>query len=115
MCHSLGDVQGLAEWNFGSDEWEDVIEIVGSEGMITFACFDHEPAIIRRTDVADVVLEVPQPEHVHFNLVESVTQDLLLWRADHEEFFAVGAQCVSTAVSAARTNKVIDDVCACNV
>jgi hypothetical protein len=110
IVDTTGRVLGVAEWNFGADVWEDQIDIIGAEGIISFACFDHEPAVIRRGNGTEVVLDVPQPEHVHFQLVDAITQDLLLWKADPEEYRTVGPDCPSTAASALRTNAVIDQV-----
>jgi 1,5-anhydro-D-fructose reductase (1,5-anhydro-D-mannitol-forming) len=78
----------------------DLTEIVGSQGKVSFACFDASP--IRLTTASEVTdFPIPNPAHVQQPLIESVVDDLLGLDA-----------CPSTGVTAARTTRVIDNMLA---
>jgi predicted dehydrogenase len=74
----------------------DRIEILGSTGKITFACFDTEPVRLM-TDTGIQQFDLPPPEHVQQPLIQTVVDELL----------GTGS-CPSTAESGARTSRVLD-------
>lgn len=128
---------GTASWNFCSGIWEDVVDIVGELGCITFACFNNKPvrlevsarlkppatnvgqeppAVERLKDPEVSEHQAEQPDHVHQPLVEAVLQDLHQWvsipadsqkKADAATAAHAGA-CSSTGTSAARTALIMD-------
>ncbi len=89
---------GTGEWCFTIDKHaeEDVMELKGSKGKITFSCFDH----------ANVYLNAPgrnesfhyeKPLHSQRDLIQTVVDDL-----------RGKGTCPSDGESGARTNRVID-------
>jgi len=89
-------VHGVGLWNFDSFSQEDRIELVGTRGKLSFACFAHEP--VRLITAAGVEqFEIPHPQHVQQPLIQQVVDALL----------GLG-HCSSTGESGARTNRVMD-------
>lgn len=100
---------GTASWNFCSGVWEDVVEIVGELGSVSFSCFNNKPvrvevaakaspqqggggestdcrrapgslARVERLKDPEVTLhQAHQPDHVHQPLVDAMLRDLRLW------------------------------------
>ena len=95
-------VLGVGSWCFSvSDESrEDRMEIIGSQGKISFSGFF---STVVRVETADGVEEydLPHPEHVAQPLIQTIVDELL-----------GRGQCPTTGVSAARTTKVMDDILA---
>jgi len=93
-------VVGTGIWSFVSDEAvsEDLIEIVGTKGKITFSGFKHTPILLFKENA---VTEFPylNPENIQYNLIKQVVESLQ----------GIGT-CVSTGDSAIRTNKVMHDI-----
>jgi len=93
-------VTGTGSWSFvvprGSEE--DIIEITGTKGKIVFSCFQHGDVILT-TPQGTVSLSFQNPENISHYLIESVVKEL---RGE--------GKCPSRCYSAARANKVLEDV-----
>lgn len=91
-------VLGNGLWSFVTNDHvdEDRMEIVGSEGKIIFSGFKHNPIMMYKNGEE---FEFPylNPENIQYNLIKQVVEQLQ----------GIGS-CVSTGVSAARTNKVME-------
>jgi len=100
MSFAFGNgVLGTGLWNFGSGANEDRVEIVGDAGRLVFATFGDAP--IRCENAAGSrEYALPNPPHIQQPLIETIVAELRGQK---------GA-CPSTAVSAARTNWVMDQV-----
>lgn len=93
-------VSGTGSWCFAVDESSetDEIEIIGDKGKIVLPCFSHEKVKVITPDaVAEMGFD--NPEHISQNLVQQVVDEL---RGEGE--------CVSTGISAARTNRVLEEM-----
>ncbi len=90
--------QGAGVWNFTAYDEVDTVEIIGTQGKISFASFADEPVIL--TTAADTVtFNISHPPHVQQPLIQTVVDEL------------TGAgRCPSTGESAARTNWVMDQL-----
>ncbi len=87
---------GTAAYNFASHVKEDVMELAGPAGRITFSVFGHEP--VRLETVRGVeIFEFAPPPHIAQPLIQTVVDDLL-----------GRGTCPSTGASARRTNAVMD-------
>lgn len=73
--HESG-VTGSGSWNFGCFEREDIVEIYGSKGKITFAVFENEP-IILKTAEGETKLMINHPENIQLHHVENMREHLL--------------------------------------
>jgi len=93
-------VCGAGLWCFDVPETarEDVIQIIGSTGELTFSTFGKTPVILTR-GAGRVEFADEYPDHIHEPFIASVVGALL-----------DGSECPSTGVSAARTNWVIDQI-----
>lgn len=91
-------VHGTGIWCFSAFAREDRNEIVGAKGRVSFSTFGHEPI---RLDTASGTEEFPfdSPQHIQQPLIQTVVNDLL----------GLGV-CASTGESAARTNRVMDEL-----
>jgi len=104
MSFAFGNgVLGTGLWNFGSYANEDRIEIIGDAGRLVFATFGAAPIRLETAAGAREYV-LTNPLHIQQPLIETIVAEL---RGDK------GA-CPSTAVSAARTNWVMDQVVAEN-
>jgi predicted dehydrogenase len=89
---------GTGIWCFTSFDRQDRIEIVGSKGTITFACFETTP--IRLWTLAGTQeFPEPTPPHVQQPLIQTVVDDL-----------RGKGKCPSTGETAARTSWVCDQI-----
>jgi len=88
--------RGTGLWCFTADHDEDVVEIVGSTGRLTFATFDERPVLLTHGGEAEEFV-IPHPPHVQQPLIQSIVDEL----RGH-------GHCVSTGESGARTNRVMD-------
>lgn len=93
-------VLGTGSWCFvvGEDAEEDVIEITGTKGKISFATFQHYDVKLTPSEGSSV-LTFKNPENISHNLIRQVVSDL---RGEEK--------CVSTGYSAARTNWVMGEI-----
>jgi len=97
FMHESG-VAGSGVWSFvtSDDSKSDVIEIVGTEGRLEFSCFGHTPLLLHKDNaVTEISFEVP--ENIQFYLIKQIVEEL-----------TTGKRCVSTGISAARTNKIME-------
>lgn len=93
-------VVGSGSWCFVADDEADLIEVVGTHGRISLACFGVTPV---RLTTADGVQEfaVENPTHIQQPFIQSIVDELR----------GVGT-CPGSAESAARTSRVADAVLA---
>jgi len=90
-------VHGIGSWCFEAAVHQDLNEIVGSKGKITFSTFQDEP-IRLWTDEGEEEWAIPQPQHVQQPLIQCIVDELR----------GTGAVCPSTGESGMRTNWVMD-------
>lgn len=91
-------VQGVGTWCFTAFEEVDLTEIVGSRGKISFSTFDDSP--VRLTTPNGVTeFAIDYPPHIQQPLIQTVVDELL-----------GRGRCPSTGRSAARTNRVMDQI-----
>lgn len=95
-----GDIVVSGTWSFAvSPECSrDTIEIFGSKGSIKFSTFSFDPIVITDSS-GEHVMKNERPEHVQFYLIDRIVKAL------HGE-----GESPSTGVTAARTNRVMDEV-----
>ncbi|MFZ0389750.1 MAG: Gfo/Idh/MocA family oxidoreductase [Calditrichia bacterium] len=91
-------VVGSGQWSFSVAEHlrRDRIEIIGSEGSLTFPCFAKGQLKLKTVNGVEK-FDLPKPRHVQLPLLETVVAELL-----------GQGKCPSTGESAARTNRVMD-------
>ncbi|RLQ94012.1 Gfo/Idh/MocA family protein [Falsibacillus albus] len=90
-------IHGVGSWCFSAFEDEDVNEIIGSKGKITFSTFGDDPIVLTTAD-GKKEWSFERPQHVHQPLVETIVAELT----------GETTQCPSTGVTGARTNRVMD-------
>ncbi|WP_299756591.1 Gfo/Idh/MocA family oxidoreductase [uncultured Pontibacter sp.] len=93
-------VLGSGVWCFSVAEQQqtDSIEIVGSAGRITFPTFAKEPIYLETTAGTEQFL-LPPPQHVQQPFIQSIVEEL-----------TGKGKCPGSAVSAARTSWVMDQI-----
>lgn len=89
---------GTGVWCFNAFEDSEVNEIVGSAGSITFSTFQERPIVVT-TARGQESFAIPHPPHVQQPLIQTVVDELL----------GEGV-CPSTGESAARTNRVMEQL-----
>jgi len=92
------NIVGSGTWCFSIDPSaeEDVLEFYGEKGKIEFSTFNPIPVrLINDREIQE--LEYRNPEHIQFNLIQSIVDEL-----------SGSGQCPSTGISAARTSKILD-------
>lgn len=92
-------IHGTGTWCFTAFENEDINEIVGTKGKITFSTFGNEP-IRLTTEEGTQEWSFEMPQHVHQPLVETVVAELT--GLDSESF--------STGPTGVRTNWVLEEL-----
>ena len=92
----VSGVRGTGLWCFTADHDEDVVEVVGSEGRLTWSTFDDAPVLLVHGGEGEEFV-IPHPQHVQQPLIQSIVDQL----------HGCG-RCVSTGESGARTNRVMD-------
>lgn len=100
MRFIAGGACGTASWNFASDIAEDVIELTGTDGRITWSCFGGGTVRLVRGESVQT-FDLPAGRTVHQPLVEQIMAEL-----------RGGPPSPSTGLSALRTNEVMDTVLA---
>jgi 1,5-anhydro-D-fructose reductase (1,5-anhydro-D-mannitol-forming) len=98
MSFVAGGAPGVATWNFASDAPEDLIELTGTHGRISWPCFGRGTVLLQRGSERET-FDLPAPPTVHQPLVQTIVDEL------HGR-----GQCPSTGVSARRTSAVMDRV-----
>jgi 1,5-anhydro-D-fructose reductase (1,5-anhydro-D-mannitol-forming) len=73
--HESG-VTGNGNWNFGSNQREDIVEIAGSKGKITFSIFENDPIVLSNEE-GETELFIEHPENVQLHHVERIREHLL--------------------------------------
>jgi len=93
-------VMGTGSWCFivGPEAEEDVIEISGTKGKVTFSCFRHVDVQLLTSDGLKN-LSFQNPENISHFLIQQVVQEL-----------RGKGKCVSTGNSAARTSWVMEEI-----
>lgn len=95
-------VLATASWNFTVPEelHQEEVEIVGSSGRLRFSTFDFNP-IYWNSETRKEVFDFTRPQHIQQDLIRSVVEALL-----------GKGTCPSMGESAARTNRVLDQILA---
>jgi predicted dehydrogenase len=93
-------VHGTGVWCFDAYADEDVTEIVGTKGKLSFSSFGEEPVLLSTAD-GDTEFAIRHPLHIQQPLIQSIV----------DELNGIG-HCPSTGVSAARTSWVMDQMIA---
>ncbi len=93
-----GGALGSMMWNFASAAHDDLMQLVGTEGELSFPMYTERPLVLR-TSEGSREIELPFPEHVAQPFIQSVVDDLL----------GVGS-CPVTGRDARRTSQVMDTV-----
>lgn len=68
-------VTGSGNWNFGSFNDEDKVEIFGSEGKISFAVFQEAPVVMKTSKGRDEI-SIDHPKHIQSFHVEAMKKHL---------------------------------------
>lgn len=89
-------VVGTGLWCYAAGEYRDEVEIIGSDGQLTFSSFGQEP-IRLRTETGTEKIDAPYPETVQQPLIQAVVNQL-----------TGRGSSPSTGESAARTAWVVD-------
>jgi predicted dehydrogenase len=89
-------VIGSGVWCFASDRDDEVIEVIGTAGSLTFHPFSFAPIRVTQNG-AIKEFPISNPAHVQQPLIQSIVDEL-----------NGNGHCPSTGLSAARTAKVID-------
>lgn len=69
-------ITGSGHWNFGTYHREDRVEIMGSEGKISFPVLDEAPLELLNASEQQI-LEIAHPEHIQQYHVENIKNHLL--------------------------------------
>lgn len=93
-------VTGTGSWCFvvAKGNEEDIIEITGTKGKLTFSSFQHGDVKLT-TPEGTVSFSFQNPENIQHNLISQVVKTLL-----------GESECVSTGKSAARTSWVLEEI-----
>ncbi|MFS0820595.1 Gfo/Idh/MocA family protein [Bacillus sp. 1P02SD] len=92
-------IHGVGNWCFTAFQEEDMNEIVGSKGKITFSTFGNEPILLTTANGTEE-WSFERPQHVHQPLVETIVAELT----------GKSGVCTSTGESGARTNWVMGEM-----
>jgi predicted dehydrogenase len=93
-----GGARGVGEWCFSGEAHLDRCEIVGTDGVVTFATFADEPVQLTTPGCSERFV-IPHPPHVQQPLIQTIVDEL---NGD-------GA-CPSTGETGARTTHVMETV-----
>lgn len=69
-------ITGSGSWNFGAHRYQDKVQILGSDGSIEFAIFDHIPFKLDSKNLTEESC-VSHPENIQFFHVENMKKQLL--------------------------------------
>jgi predicted dehydrogenase len=70
------DVTGTGSWNFGCNNREDKVEILGSNGKIEFSIYDEEPLIINN-QLGENKIFIKNPKNIQLFHVKNMREHLL--------------------------------------
>jgi predicted dehydrogenase len=73
--HESGII-GNGNWNFGSSKREDIVEIAGNKGKITFSIFENDPIVLSNKE-GETELFIEHPENVQLHHVERIREHLV--------------------------------------
>ncbi|MFI0491956.1 Gfo/Idh/MocA family protein [Flavobacterium sp.] len=73
--HESG-ITGTGSWNFGCNEREDSVEILGSKGKISFSIFENHPLSLSN-EQGQIELMIENPENIQRYHVEQIREHLL--------------------------------------
>ncbi|MHC4622569.1 MAG: Gfo/Idh/MocA family protein [Planctomycetota bacterium] len=95
-------VLGTGAWSFAASKESrtDRTEIIGSRGKIVYSTFDPAPVTLETAE-GTKQYNPPRPQHVQQPLIQTVVDEL-----------RQRGKCPSTGVTAARTNRVMDEIIA---
>lgn len=96
--HYPQNITVTGNWSFCAHEHQDVMEIIGEKGRITFSGFGHEPISLHRLE-GTIHFPYTNPQHIQSNLIHAVNEELL-----------GGESCVSTGQSALLATEVMDAI-----
>ncbi|MCG7586991.1 Gfo/Idh/MocA family protein [Photobacterium sp. OFAV2-7] len=68
-------ITGSGSWNFGSAKREDRVEIIGSQGKLTFSVFDEAPVCLANHD-GEKSRFIDNPKHIQQYHVAAIGRDL---------------------------------------
>lgn len=91
-------ITGEATWNFGCDRQEDIVEIYGSKGKISFSVFGEDDIVLENENGVQKEF-IEHPKHVQQFHVENIRNHLFGWK-EHP----------STGKTALHTNWVMDSI-----
>ena len=91
---------GTGTWSFVTHEEGsyDGVEIIGTQGSLRFSSFKPEPIKLIK-DCGIIEFPYLNPENIQYNLIKQVTESIL-----------EGKKCASDGISAARTNKIMEQI-----
>jgi predicted dehydrogenase len=90
---------GNGSWCFTTHHREDTIELLGTDGRITFSTFGPTDPVRLETTGESEEFQIPHPPHIQQPMIQAVVNELL----------GTGAS-PSTGQSAARTSRVMDQL-----
>ncbi|MGR3808948.1 Gfo/Idh/MocA family protein [Jiulongibacter sp. NS-SX5] len=101
--HFVNGVIGLGSWCFAVNKKSEIerTTIYGSEGRIEFSFFEDSLVYLHINGHRPKRYSFDMPKHIQQPLIETIVQDLVNGTS----------KCPSTGVSAARTNKVLEQIC----
>lgn len=71
-------IVGNGLWSFNVPDFanEDIIEIIGTKGKISFATFDYSPIVLKNAD-GEELFDISPPEHAQQPYIASIVSELL--------------------------------------
>ncbi len=91
-------LHGVGSWCFSAFDDVDQVEIIGSEGKITFSLFGHDPVIVTKATGHKEWSFEPE-QHVHQPLVQTVVDEL-----------TGSGKCPSTGITGVRTTRILEEM-----
>ncbi len=91
-------VIGSGLWSFVTHDKaeKDLMEIIGTEGTISFSGFKHTPIKLIKPE-GEIEFPYLNPENIQYNLIKQVVEAIIY-----------NKDCISNGISASRTNKVME-------
>jgi predicted dehydrogenase len=95
------NIKGWGNWNFASTESDvkDEIRLYGEEGDLHFSTFAHA-RLVGRSKFGEIKEEISLPDHIQQPLITTIVKEL---RGE--------GRCPSRGETAARTSKIMDEIC----